>query len=266
MRPLHTTAAVLVFVLLLTGFVREADAGSRRSRPLKTGQTTCWNTAGAVISCPGTGQDGELRRGEPRAYEDNGDGTIHDKDRTYTWTKAFEKIDDQTPRRNDVQLHRFLLLLVVVHLCGRSGLRVERRIFRGIHLHGRQDRPNSRPRGPRRLVSRLSTVVAGAPGAVSADSRHEGPITATTPSQPREVPKTTASAIRRVRSNVPPPTVSPELTRHGRPDPRRAMAHAALATKGGPGSLGRQWSPRTTLRSTSMIRTRDRSCPGPTSK
>ncbi len=29
----------------------------------KTGQTACYNTAGSVISCTGTGQDGELRKG-----------------------------------------------------------------------------------------------------------------------------------------------------------------------------------------------------------
>jgi len=67
----------------------------------------CWNTTGNVISCAGTGHDGELRRGEPRAYLDLGDGTIrdqrtalmweklsddgtiHDKDNTYTWANAF---------------------------------------------------------------------------------------------------------------------------------------------------------------------------------
>jgi len=72
-----------------------------------TGQTTCWNSSGNVISCAGTGQDGELRRGAPLAYADNGngtvtdlntglvweklsdDGTVHDKDNTYTWANAF---------------------------------------------------------------------------------------------------------------------------------------------------------------------------------
>jgi len=72
-----------------------------------TGQTTCWNSSGSVISCAGTGQDGELRRGAPLAYADNGngtvtdlntglvwekvsdDGTVHDKDNTYTWANAF---------------------------------------------------------------------------------------------------------------------------------------------------------------------------------
>jgi hypothetical protein len=72
-----------------------------------TGQTTCWDTAGSVIPCAGTGQDGEAQAGAALAYADNGDGTItdettglmweklsddggiHDKDRTYTWDSAF---------------------------------------------------------------------------------------------------------------------------------------------------------------------------------
>jgi len=102
---------ILAAVLLLASFAREADAGPR-SRPIRTGQTTCWDTAGAVIPCAGTGQDGDLKPGEPRSYLDNGDGTIrdkrtaltweklsndgsiHDKDNAYTWAEAFGKIDD----------------------------------------------------------------------------------------------------------------------------------------------------------------------------
>jgi hypothetical protein len=72
-----------------------------------TGQTTCWNPAGAVIPCAGTGQDGDVRAGAPLAYTDNGDGTItddntglvwekladdgsiHDRDDVYAWADAF---------------------------------------------------------------------------------------------------------------------------------------------------------------------------------
>lgn len=74
---------------------------------LKTGQTTCYDTAGSVIPCAGTGQDGELQKGLARSCVDNGDGTvtdtrtgpmwekqsddgsIHDKDNAYTWANAF---------------------------------------------------------------------------------------------------------------------------------------------------------------------------------
>ncbi|HPR63221.1 MAG TPA: S8 family serine peptidase [Thermoanaerobaculia bacterium] len=48
----------------------------------QTGQTTCYNEAGAQISCTGTGQDGEFRAGipwpDPR-FTDNGDGTVTDE-------------------------------------------------------------------------------------------------------------------------------------------------------------------------------------------
>ena len=92
----------------------DAEAGPR-SRPIRTGQTTCYDAAdpaGAVVPCAGTGQDGELKRGERRNYVDNGDGTIrdkragltweklsddgsiHDRDNTYTWQQTFEKIDE----------------------------------------------------------------------------------------------------------------------------------------------------------------------------
>ena len=72
-----------------------------------TGQTTCWNTAGSIIACAGTGHDGETQFGAALSYVDNGDGTItdvntglmweklsddgsiHDKDTTYTWDNAF---------------------------------------------------------------------------------------------------------------------------------------------------------------------------------
>ena len=77
---------------------------------LKTGQTNCWDSLGAPITCAGTGQDGELQKGAARSYTDNGDGTItdnttglmwekltddgsiHDWDNVYTWEGAFAKI------------------------------------------------------------------------------------------------------------------------------------------------------------------------------
>ena len=87
----------LVAALALSTLAQEADAGARRSRPLKTAQTTCWTEDAAVIDCAGTGQDGELRRGEPRSYQDNGDGTIRDKRTALTWEKLSDdgSIHDQ---------------------------------------------------------------------------------------------------------------------------------------------------------------------------
>ena len=64
---------------------------------LVTGQTTCWNEAGAVISCAGTGQDGESQTGVPFAYIDNGDGTITDSNTGLVWEKLSDdgSINDQ---------------------------------------------------------------------------------------------------------------------------------------------------------------------------
>jgi hypothetical protein len=77
---------------------------------LRTGLTTCWNDAGTQIPCAGTGQDGELQFGLSPFYLDLSDGTIidtrtgltwekqsddgsiHDRDNTYTWVNAFAKV------------------------------------------------------------------------------------------------------------------------------------------------------------------------------
>src|SRR5438477_10954359 len=73
----------------------------------ETGQMTCWDTNGNVIPCAGTGQDGDLRKGAPLSYTDNGngtvtdnntglmweklsmDGSVHDVSTTYPWANAF---------------------------------------------------------------------------------------------------------------------------------------------------------------------------------
>jgi hypothetical protein len=52
-----------------------------------TGQTTCWDANGNVISCTGTGQDGDIRAGGALAYIDNGDGTITDRTTGLMWEK-----------------------------------------------------------------------------------------------------------------------------------------------------------------------------------
>jgi hypothetical protein len=56
----------------------------------KTGQTTCYNEAGTVIDCAGTGQDGDHQKGvdlpNPR-FTDNLDGTITDNLTGLLWLK-----------------------------------------------------------------------------------------------------------------------------------------------------------------------------------
>jgi hypothetical protein len=82
-------------------------SGCRAQAFPATGQMTCWNTAGQVVACAGTGHDGEVQAGAALAYVDNGDGTIidlntglmwakksddgavHDKDLTHSWDNAF---------------------------------------------------------------------------------------------------------------------------------------------------------------------------------
>jgi Protein of unknown function (DUF1566) len=76
---------------------------------LRTGQTTCSDTFGSTISCTESGQDPDSARGLTRSYFGNPDGTItdnrtgltwealsddgsiHDKDTTYTWAQALAR-------------------------------------------------------------------------------------------------------------------------------------------------------------------------------
>jgi len=94
-----------------TGDLATCESQLGLSKPLKTGQTLCYTSAGATTACAGTGQDGEVRAGAALSYTDNGNGTItdattglmweklsddgsvlHDADNTYNWDAAFTKI------------------------------------------------------------------------------------------------------------------------------------------------------------------------------
>src|SRR5436305_4655170 len=79
---MRTLVACLLGIVLLLGPRR----GGACQLPV-TGQTTCWDGSGNVISCAGTGQDGELRKGAPLAYVDNGDGTVTDVHTGLVWEK-----------------------------------------------------------------------------------------------------------------------------------------------------------------------------------
>jgi len=68
---------------------------------LATGQTTCWDPVGTVIACATTGQDGDLKKGAPLAYVDNGDGTITDTNTGLMW----EKLDDDNVGNNLGGIH-----------------------------------------------------------------------------------------------------------------------------------------------------------------
>jgi len=61
-----------------------------------TGQTTCYDSSGAVIFCTGAGQDGSYTISAP-SYTDNGNGTITDNVTGLVWQKQ----DDGTLRNWD---------------------------------------------------------------------------------------------------------------------------------------------------------------------
>ena len=71
--------------------VRSGQSGAFGSLQLsKTDQTTCYDTVGTVISCSGTGQDGELQVGAAwpsQRFLDNGDQTMTDKLTGLIWSK-----------------------------------------------------------------------------------------------------------------------------------------------------------------------------------
>ena len=62
----------------------------------RTGQTTCYNESGVIISCAGTGQDGDKQAGaawpSPR-FTDNKDGTVSDNLTGLIWLKDANCVD-----------------------------------------------------------------------------------------------------------------------------------------------------------------------------
>lgn len=81
-----TSTDALLALREAVGLATGIDCGVP-SRPLRTGQTTCSNAAGTSISCTGTRQDGDLKRGISRTFTDNGDGTISDTATGLMWEK-----------------------------------------------------------------------------------------------------------------------------------------------------------------------------------
>jgi hypothetical protein len=76
---------VVFLLLVFTGAVKAAPANLPA-----TGQTTCYDTAGSIVGCGGTGQDGDSQAGvgwSSARYVDNGDGTITDTLTGLMWLK-----------------------------------------------------------------------------------------------------------------------------------------------------------------------------------
>jgi uncharacterized repeat protein (TIGR01451 family) len=82
LRKLFIAGLFLLFVASL--------AHAQPAELWETGQTTCYDTAGSVIACPATGQDGDWQAGvtwpSPR-FTDNGDGTVTDNLTGLIWLK-----------------------------------------------------------------------------------------------------------------------------------------------------------------------------------
>jgi hypothetical protein len=84
----YYAALCFTFLLLL---IPDICRGLDPPAPLpKSGQTQCWDTAGTLIDCAGTGQDGDHQAGvawpDPR-FRDHGDGTVTDNLTGLLWTK-----------------------------------------------------------------------------------------------------------------------------------------------------------------------------------
>jgi len=79
---------------------RDGQSGALAISLPKTGQTTCYDASGNVISCTNTGQDGDLRTGaawpNPR-FTDNGDQTITDNLTGLIWTKDANLMKTRDP-------------------------------------------------------------------------------------------------------------------------------------------------------------------------
>ena len=88
---MHTKIITTVLVFFLNCFLCTAFAFAGTIQLPKTGQTKCYDTSGAEISCAGTGQDGDIQAGvawpSPR-FVDNGDGTVIDKLTGLMWIKG----------------------------------------------------------------------------------------------------------------------------------------------------------------------------------
>lgn len=99
--------------------VRAGPSGSLSNSVIllpKTGQTICFDTSGDVITCPGTGQDGDLQKGvawpNPR-FIDMGDETIADSLTGLQWLEDANCIKTKYPSiDNDICSTRYCSELI----------------------------------------------------------------------------------------------------------------------------------------------------------
>lgn len=80
-------------ILLGTTYMGVAGAAPVSGGVPKTGQTQCWDADGILISCAGTGQDGDYQEGVPTSgvrFVDNSNNTITDNATGLMWKKCSE--------------------------------------------------------------------------------------------------------------------------------------------------------------------------------
>src|SRR5206468_1701542 len=87
MTPLPKRLVLVVTAALLASWPTASHDQCDGCKFPATGQTTCWDTIGNVLQCAGTGQDGDLRKGAPLSYTDNGNGTVTDNNTGLVWEK-----------------------------------------------------------------------------------------------------------------------------------------------------------------------------------
>ena len=84
----HLHLIVATFFILNSQFSIAFAAATAPA--IATGQTLCYDTAGTVIACAGTGQDGEKKPGAPwpnPRFTDKGNGTVTDNLTGLIWLK-----------------------------------------------------------------------------------------------------------------------------------------------------------------------------------
>jgi hypothetical protein len=90
--PTHLLKRELVLMIAIVAWVGwgTPQALAQRARVPQTGQTQCWDAAGMLTPCAGTGQDGECQAGVPLPtprFQDNHDGTVTDRLTGLIWLK-----------------------------------------------------------------------------------------------------------------------------------------------------------------------------------
>ena len=81
---------ITIWLLATVVLATVARVGAAVVQIPQTGQTTCYDATGAVITCAGTGQEGDKLVGKPwpvPRFTDNGDGSVADNLTGLVWLK-----------------------------------------------------------------------------------------------------------------------------------------------------------------------------------